>query len=140
MPTLLALALVLTQPAPGDANLTRELTQFEQRLATTFQKGDCAGWADMLAPDWSVIHITGDIVTKTEALQMCRNPVASIDSFEIDDIVVRPFGNTAVVTGRTRIRTGGSAPEQIALRFTDVFVRASGRWRVVASHATRLGS
>jgi uncharacterized protein DUF4440 len=53
---------------------------------------------------------------------------------------VRPFGDTAVVTGRTSVRTGGAAPMTVTLRFTDVFVRRSGHWLAVASQATRLGS
>ena len=35
---------------------------------------------------------------------------------------------------------GGPSPVTIALRFTDVFVRRSGRWLVVASQATRIGA
>ena len=138
---VLPLALVLAQAAATRApDVTRELAQFEQQLATTFKKGECSAWADMLAPDWSVVHITGEIVTKAQALQMCKTTAVSIETFEIDDIAVRDFGDAAVVTGRTRIGTGGPTPGQVALRFTDVFIRLKGRWQVVASHATRLGS
>jgi hypothetical protein len=45
-----------------------------------------------------------------------------------------------VVTGRTSAKVGGTTPATITLRFTDVFIRRAGKWQVVASHATRLGS
>ena len=63
-----------------------------------------------------------------------------MERLDIDDIAVRAFGDTAVVTGRTTAATGGPSPVSVTLRFTDVFIRRAGRWQAVASHATRLGS
>jgi ketosteroid isomerase-like protein len=71
---------------------------------------------------------------------MCKAPTVPVDSIEVDQISVRAYGDAAVVTGRTKVITGGADPGQIMLRFTDVFIRRAGQWRVVASHATRLGS
>jgi ketosteroid isomerase-like protein len=87
-----------------------------------------------------VIHITGAVITRAEALEMCKAPRAPIEMLKIDELSVRAFGDAAVVTGRTAMRTGGSKPETVTLRFTDVFIRRAGRWQVVASHATQLGS
>jgi hypothetical protein len=42
--------------------------------------------------------------------------------------LVRQFGDTAVVTGRTRIR---ARIREILHRFTDVFVRTERRWHAV---------
>jgi ketosteroid isomerase-like protein len=120
------------------ANVTRELEQIERRLAQTWKTGDCTAWGAMIAPEWSVIHITGAVVTKAEALQMCQNPQAPIDAVTIDDLSVRSFGDAAVVTGRTIATSGGANPETVTLRFTDVFIRRNGHWQVVASQATRL--
>jgi ketosteroid isomerase-like protein len=134
----LILTLVLAQAAATSANVTAELTQFEQRLGASFTKGDCAAWGAMLAPDWSVIHITGEIVGRAQALETCPTSAATIETLTIDQITVRQFGDAAVVTGRTRIATREPNAAQITLRFTDVFSRRSGRWLVVASHATRV--
>ena len=94
----------------------------------------------MLAPEWSVIHITGAVITKADALQMCKAPRQPGEDLRVEDLSVRAFGDAAVVTGRTTVTTGGANPSTLMLRFTDVFVRRAGRWQVVASHATRLGS
>jgi ketosteroid isomerase-like protein len=129
--------MVLAQAASSE-DVTAELTQFEQRLGATYKRGDCAAWGAMLAPDWSVVHITGEVVTKAEALETCPTSSATIETLAIDQITVRRFGDAAVVTGRTRIATRAPNAVQMTLRFTDVFSRRSGRWLVVASHATRL--
>ena len=58
----------------------------------------------------------------------------------VDQLAVRVYGDTAVVTGRTTATVDGDALQQATLRFTDVFVRRESGWLVVASHATRLPS
>lgn len=133
-----ALILALGQDAHASP-VSDELQRFEQRLAATWKAGECSAWGAMLAPEWSVIHITGAVMSRVEALRACAAPRALIERLNIDEVSVRAFGDAAVVTGRTSIRTGGTNPESLALRFTDVFIRRAGRWQVVASHATRIG-
>jgi hypothetical protein len=133
----LALTLIVGQPGESDV-ITRDLKQIEEQLATTWRNGDCDAWGAYLAPDWSVIHITGAVITKAEALQMCRAPRAPIEALAMDELSVRSFDAAAVVTGRTVMTTGGKTSETVRLRFTDVFIRRAGRWQIVASHATRL--
>jgi hypothetical protein len=120
------------------ATVTRELEELEQQLATAWKSGNCEGWGAIVAPEWSVIHITGDVITRAQALEMCRNPEVSFESMTIDDVSVRSFGDAAVVTGRTTVITSGAVPETVRLRFTDVFIHRDGRWQAVASHATRV--
>ena len=135
MTTTIAFVLALMSGQPADAAITRELTEIEARLATTYKSGDCDGWGALLAPEWSVIHITGAEITKAEAVQTCKAAATRIDSLSSDNLVVRAFGDAAVVTGRTTASAGG---QTVTLRFTDVFVRRNGRWQAVASQATRI--
>ena len=135
MTTTIAFVLALMSGQPADAATTRELTEIEARLATTYKSGDCDGWGALLAPEWSVIHITGAEITKAEAVQTCKAAATRIDSLSSDNLVVRAFGDAAVVTGRTTASAGG---QTVTLRFTDVFVRRNGRWQAVASQATRI--
>ena len=134
VPIAFALALVGGQPADAAAT-TRELTEIEARLAATYKAGDCEGWGALLAPEWSVVHITGAQITKAEAVRTCQAPETRIDSLASDNLVVRAFGDAGVVTGRTTASAGG---QTVVLRFTDVFVRREGKWLAVASHATRV--
>ena len=134
-----ALALMLVSPQlPDHAAVTRDLTRIEERLASSWKNGNCDEWSALIAPDWSVIHITGTVITKNEALQMCRAPQARIEALDVDQLQVRAFENAAVVTGRTIVTVSGANAGTVRLRFTDVFIRRGGRWQVVASHATSL--
>jgi hypothetical protein len=122
--------------ATPDAAITRELESLEEQLASTWKQQDCAGWGALIADDWSVTHIDGRVITKAEALEMCRTgpPVSSV----VDQLRVRVYGDTAIVAGRNKATVNGSTPQVAVLRFTDVFVHRESRWVVVASHATRL--
>lgn len=104
----LLLTLAIAQPNSSDA--VRELTQIEQRIGSTWKQGDCAGWGAMMAPEWSVIHVTEETLTRAQVFEMCRKPPVPIEAFTIDDVSVRVFGDAAVVTGRTTVTVGGASP------------------------------
>jgi ketosteroid isomerase-like protein len=133
---LFAIVVAIALNQAGDTTIVRELQEFEQRLASAWQKRDCSDWGAMLAPDWSVIHMTGDVITKVKALEICRAPRSGNETVAIEDLAVRVFGDAAVVTGRTSASDG--AGSKVVLRFTDVFIRGAGQWRVVASQATQV--
>jgi ketosteroid isomerase-like protein len=122
--------------ATQDAAAVRQLEAIEEQLASTWKNHDCAGWGALLADDWSVTHIDAQVITKDQALEMCRTgpPVTSA----VDRLAVRLYGDTAIVTGRTTATVSGTALQTVTLRFTDVFVRRDGRWIAVVSHATQL--
>jgi len=121
--------------ATQDATVVGQLETIEAQLASTWKNRDCAGWGALLANDWSVTHIDAKIITKEQALEMCRTGPAVTSS--VDQLAVRVYGDTAIVTGRTNATASGGGGLTVTLRFTDVFVRRDGRWIVVASHATR---
>jgi Domain of unknown function (DUF4440) len=95
MSAILILALAFMQPDADVTQVTRELQRIEQQLAAAWKAGDCSSWDVWIAPDWSVTHITGAVMGKPEALQMCKRPAVPITSFDIDDVRIRLFGDTA---------------------------------------------
>ncbi len=123
--------------ASGVTELLRDL---EQRLATAWVKGDRSFIEQILADDWSVTDLTGRVLKKAEVLEEAfGSKDRQITSMRIDEIDVRPFGDWAIVTGRTQ--AGGQyrgEVSEVSLRFTDVFAYRNGSWKVVASQATLL--
>ncbi len=122
--------------ATPDPAIVHQLETIEDQLASTWKNHDCAGWGALLADDWSVTHVNAQVITKAEALEMCRTGPALTST--VDQMAVRVYGDTAIVTGRTTARVNSSTPQTVVLRFTDVFVRRDDRWIVIASHATRV--
>jgi ketosteroid isomerase-like protein len=121
------------------ASETAEILRgIEERLAKAWVEGDRAFIEQVLADDWSVIDLTGRVLSKAEVLEeVFSTKDRQVSSMQIDDVNVRSFGEWAIVTGRTRA-TGeyqGEAVE-VTLRFTDVFAYRNGNWQAVASQAT----
>jgi len=110
----------------------------EHQLARAWVERDRRFIENLLAPEWMVTDPSGRVLTRQRVLdETFSSADRHIDSMTVDDLVVKMLGTTAVVTGRTRAagRYQGEAAN-IALRFTDVFHRIDGQWKVVASHGT----
>jgi ketosteroid isomerase-like protein len=60
---------------------------------------------------------------------------------EIDVDRVRLLGDVAIVTGRS-VSAGEVDGRAVSItqRYTDIYVRRDGRWRVVTSHGTQVQS
>ena len=123
------------QPTMNPA-IVRQLETLEEQLASTWMNRNCAGWSALLADDWTVTHINGQVITKVQALEMCRTGPAVTSS--LDQISVRVYEDTAIVIGRNKATAMTTPPQTVVLRFTDVAVQRNGRWIVVASHATQI--
>ena len=123
------------------ADVVEQLREIEHRLALAWVEGDRSFIEKVLADDWSVIDLTGRVLTKADVLEEAfATKDRKIVSMHIDDLSVRLFGDWAIVTGRTHA-TGeyqGAAAE-VTLRFTDAFAYRGGNWQVVASQATLIG-
>ncbi len=121
----------------NDADIVQLLSSIEEKLAAYWVAGDPSFHEQVLVDDWRVIDGAGRIQNKAEVLATSFSGDRQVTSGKIDEVNVRPFGNWAIVTGRTHIvgRFGGEDME-INLRFTDVFSYRDGAWKVEASQAT----
>jgi len=126
----------------SDATDVTRLREIQQELAAAWVARDREALERLIAPDWAVIHVEGQRLTRSEVFLMMLVPnVNNMEPPTVDDIEVRVFADAAVVTGRTHARSSRSGERyDMRLRFTDVFVRRDGGWQAVASHATLIGS
>ncbi|MGD0251411.1 MAG: nuclear transport factor 2 family protein [Verrucomicrobiota bacterium] len=117
------------------------LMELEQEWAGAVKHRDVGKIDRIQAEEYVFTDPAGQTWTKTRALDTIKAGDLVIDSFELSDVQVKIYGNTAVVTfeitwnGRFR-DTDISGPQ----RMTDVFVKRAGRWQCVASQATRIRS
>lgn len=117
-----------------------ELTQIEHRLVKAWLDGDRKTVESILASDWSVIDLTGHVLTKAQVMKEFGSGDRKIESGSVDDLSIRVFGDTAVVTGRSVLAGSYQGKRaSVTQRFTDVFVKREGRWQAVASQGTQIG-
>ena len=127
------------QDSGSDSDVAAELRTIEDQLAAAWVAGDRSVHERVLSEDWSVIDAQGRIRTKAQVLEEMFQPGERSITGRIDEVNVRPYGDWAVVTGKTHVAGRYEGNEiNVTLRFMDVFRRAEGKWQVVASQATLL--
>ena len=129
-----------TKSAPDPA------TQAElQRLETTWNNAHLAGDAAALDALWAdelIVTVPKmPVFNKTQSLAIWRTGRMKFKKYDTSDLAFRTFGDTAVVTGAlVRERTFAGKDIHENWRFTKVYVRRDGKWRVVAWHASDAAS
>ncbi len=135
----MAIMSLLTMGFAADAKTEAALTQMEKDWGQAMVKNDEATLHRLMADDWSMTTPDGAVQTKTEALADLKSGNLKFESTEVDDIKVRVFGNTAVVTGHSRDKSTYKGKDVSGeYRFTDVFVKRNGKWQAVATQVTQV--
>jgi ketosteroid isomerase-like protein len=117
----------------------QEVRHRETRRFEAMVRGDLAFLEDVLADDLTYVHATGTFESKTQFLAALRSGQLKYESFAPEELSVRAYGPSAVVTGVAQVSVQSRAQHLgFRLRFTDVYVKRENRWQMVAWQATRL--
>ena len=87
------------------------------------------------AADFIGVGPSGRVRTKPQVISDFTSGDLKFQSITTEDVQVRVYGNTAVETGRSIMNgqdKGQTVPRDT--RFTRVWVKQQGRWRLVANH------
>jgi len=118
-------------------SLDSEFTRLEDRWNAAHRDADADSLAALWADDLEVVVPRMPPMSKAEALAFARTGRMQFERYETSQIKVRTYGDTAVVTGRLqRTRTVAGKETTDDWRFTKVYTRQNGAWRVVSFHAS----
>lgn len=142
-PTLILVTLVTAMFSQALGQIPRnevqeELLRLEKEFAQAVVKNDPEAIGRFLADDWIIIEPDGGIIDRARFLEVIKSGALTHELMESDDVSIRMYGNTAIVTGLTRSK--GKFMEQVFTtreRATDVFINENGRWQCVFSQLTR---
>jgi uncharacterized protein (TIGR02246 family) len=113
--------------------------QLEHESHEAFLRSDAEALAPMLAEDFVFIDPEGRLVGKAEWIAEMTKGDVTYESFEIEDLRVRVYGDAAVTNGRVSVRTrSGRGTSTDRYCYTAMYVRQGGRWQVVAEQANVL--
>ena len=96
---------------------------------------DTAFLSGLLADDFLDSTFRGGTRTKEELLTG-PSVAPKYHTVRLDDLKVRFYGQTAIVTGVNVVQSVDDPSDQVEVRFTDVFVEQDGRWRVATAQET----
>ncbi len=125
-------------PQQTAENVEQTILQMEREWNATTVKKDIAGLRRIIADDFVGAESSGRVVDKTQFI----NDISGSDDVQsetAEDLKVRVFGDTAIVTGRLLIKgRKKEADYDLKLLFTDVWVKQNGQWQVANHQATQI--
>jgi ketosteroid isomerase-like protein len=116
---------------PSDLEVLHQLNRDYVRAV---QASDVRRFREILAEDFLNSNPDGSIVDRDGFLAQIARP-ATVSGLEPRDVVIRIFGDVAVIHARTAYTTADG--RAASGRYTDIWARRDGRWLAVAAHVTR---
>lgn len=115
------------------------LEQLERDWVRALQRNDAAFVETILAPEFISTYGDGSRGDRAHELEMVKSFNQQVDSWTVDEFIVRVFRDTAVVHFTQRmVGPVQGKPTEIVTRYQDVFVNRDGKWWCVASQSTKV--
>lgn len=132
---LLLAALPLVPARAQETGDAAEIRSLELKIADWYKSRQIQTFAALLDDDFVITFEDGSTYGKTGYLSYSASSSTVVESVEISDMRVRLHGETAVVTGVYHEKGNDSRQAyDYHDRFTDVWMKKSGKWRLIAAH------
>ena len=121
-------------------SVEQAVRQLDRDLLDAMMRNDTALLEKVATDDYTITNPLGMVITKAQAIAGAKN--FKFESLTPDDVQVRVYGDAAVVTGRAtvkgQLKTPAATMQDISgqYRYTRVYVKQEGQWRLVAHQMT----
>ena len=119
-----------------------DLIQLERDIGKANIASDYFFFDRVEAEEFIFTDAGGGVTTKKQDLEGLKQPAVpdvKLVAYDVDEMNVRLYDKTAVVTGRVTTKRMVKGAEVVSKsRFTDVFVWRQERWQLVAGHSSRV--
>ena len=134
--------LVLVGDAIGQSDAEKakaEVTKVNQEYVRVIVRQDAAGYDRLLSDDFVFVFLDGQVMRKAEILANAKEGVLTFDMAKSENEITRVYGKTAIVIGDW-VEKGVFKGERFdrTLRYTTVFVKTGGAWKVVSDHVSEI--
>ena len=138
--SLVVLPAVLLPTYAAAFQVERAIEELEDKRYEAMKRADREALEQLLADDLTYVHTSGRVETKSQFINSIESGEILYRSIDREDVQVRIYGSTAVVTGLANVNVElRGQVEHLRIRFIDVYVRQNGHWNMVAWQSTRLG-
>jgi ketosteroid isomerase-like protein len=133
--TLCLLTVPFTRAVAQEDSEAAEVKALDFKLTEAYKQRKFDLLASLLDDDFVITFEDGNVYGKTGYISFSATSTINVDVAEMSDVKVRMHGNTAILTGVYHEKgKDKNGPYDFHDRFTDVWMKASGRWRLIASH------
>lgn len=117
----------------------QELLKANQAYDEALVRGDAAALDRIYAAEFVYTTFDGEVRDRTQQLAFTKSGDLRLESGQSDEVKIRVYKNTAVMTGRFTAK-GQLKGKNISFRerYTAVWVKKDGRWRLVAEQGSEI--
>ena len=133
--TLEMIAVPLIRVAAQEESESAKVRALEVRLMESYKERQIDLLASLLDDDFVITFEDGSTYGRTGYISYSATPSVRVDVAEMSDVKIRMHGETAILTGAYHERGNDKGkPYDYRDRFTDVWMKCGGKWKLVASH------
>ena len=138
--TILLILLGVFTAAAQTSKAEKEVLAVNKAWADAQVKGDLEALDKLFAEEMIVTSGNGALRDKKGELADAKpHPDFKTYFFNTEDLRIKIYGKTAIVTGHAKWRTSFKGKDSDnERRFTCVYVKRDGRWQMVALQVTRI--
>jgi ketosteroid isomerase-like protein len=133
---LAASPLAFGQTANRNSKAEREVAKVNEEYDEAIVRRDAGAYERILADDFIFTNFDGEVSNKTQELEKIKSGDLKFEFGRSDDVRIKIYGKTAVVTARFTAKGQSKSKDFTVLeRYTAVFVKRKGRWQLVAEQS-----
>lgn len=123
--------------AESPLEVVMAINAMEAQLRQAMLTADIDALDALLAPDMIFVDVQGRVLDKAADLAIHQSGLLQLDQLDFAETDVRPMGDVAVVVTRSSLR-GSYQGKAFGgdFRYTRVWRRSVGAWRVAAGHCS----
>jgi uncharacterized protein (TIGR02246 family) len=120
-------------------NVEQAVRQLDNERTQAVLKSDTAFIERVYADDYVVIGANGSVRNKAQVIADFKSGALKLESYKDDELKVRVYGDTAILTGRSTGTTKDKGQEISGqFLFTRVYVNRNGQWRLATHHISKV--
>ena len=133
--TLCLLTVPLIRAMAQEDSDAAQVRALDFKLTEAYKQRQFDLLASLLDDEFVITFENGNVYGKTGYISFSATTTIHVDVAEMTDVKVRMHGNTAILTGIYHERgKDKDGPYNYRDRFTDVWMKSGGKWRLIASH------
>jgi ketosteroid isomerase-like protein len=132
------LAVISSAPALAQSNDESEILKLNKEYEEAMARRDARVHERLLAHDYTYTPGNGNIMGREDHMSFTKSGAVEVKSLRSEDVSVRVYGETAVVTGLwvSVDRRAGREFAERRIRYIHIYIRREGRWQIVAEQRT----
>ena len=136
------LAIISSAPSLAQSDAERDVLKLNKEYEEAIARRDATVHERLLAHDYTYTPGNGKIMGREDHMSFTKSGVVEVKSLRSEDVRVRVYGDTAVVTGVwvSVDRRAGREFAERRIRYIHVYIRREARWQIVAEQRTEVAA